>query len=138
MVADGTSCKGEKSPVEKLTEDQARAICLDPRPTAAIARDFNVHPCTVTCIKKGKTWAHLDTPRVPSRKVAPHERRSRKLSDETILRIYTTRNTHSISKIKSELGEEGIEVSESMISRIRNGHRHAELVKSLLDGTAAP
>jgi hypothetical protein len=45
----------------KLSQEQAIAIINDPRTTPAIARDYGVAPNTVSRIKTGERWKHLDT-----------------------------------------------------------------------------
>lgn len=50
---------GEKSSMAKLTEAQARAILADQRRHADIAQDYGITRAAVSCLKRGKTWAHL-------------------------------------------------------------------------------
>ena len=55
--------RGEKAGNAKLTENQALRILSDPRPPAAIAREFGVRRQTVESIRAGRIWKHL--PRSP-------------------------------------------------------------------------
>ena len=43
----------------KLTREQADQIFVDPRPSRAIAADFNISRSMVSNIKLGKSWANL-------------------------------------------------------------------------------
>lgn len=43
----------------KLTNEQARAIRLDSRPTVKIAKEYSVSAGTVLSIKNGRTWKHV-------------------------------------------------------------------------------
>lgn len=61
-VRHGTTHKGERSPVAKLTADQVREIrrLADGNvPHRAIAERFGVHYETVSCIKRRKSWKHI-------------------------------------------------------------------------------
>jgi hypothetical protein len=55
----GKTARGERSGTSKLTEDEARAILVDPRTHAAIAAEYGVARSTVSCIKSGYSWPHL-------------------------------------------------------------------------------
>lgn len=51
--------RGENSPKAKLTADQVRAIRLDQRRNATIAREYGVSGPTINGIKSRKYWAHV-------------------------------------------------------------------------------
>lgn len=50
---------GENAGHAILTEEQARAVLVDPRSYAVIADEYGVHTQTVSSIKNGASWAHL-------------------------------------------------------------------------------
>lgn len=60
MVRDGTVTVGERNPNATLTAEKVRAIRADPRPRAAIARDYHIDKATVSKIKLRQRWAHID------------------------------------------------------------------------------
>jgi hypothetical protein len=47
---------GEKNHLSKLTEDKVKSIRKDTRSQADIAKEYCLHPSTVSYIKSGKTW----------------------------------------------------------------------------------
>jgi hypothetical protein len=51
---------GETHRNAKLTEENVRAILIDARSHAAIARDYNVQREAVSKIKQGKRWKHIE------------------------------------------------------------------------------
>jgi hypothetical protein len=58
-VKHGTSNRGERCGAAKLTEEQALKIISDPRPQSQIAKDYGVLQNTISRIKTGRRWAHL-------------------------------------------------------------------------------
>lgn len=55
---------GERHPMARLTEAQAREIKSHPERTVRgapdkVARQYRVHPTTIRDIWKGRTWSHL-------------------------------------------------------------------------------
>lgn len=60
-VKHGTSNRGERSPVSKLTEQQAIEILNSPESGIDLARRFGVSRPTICDIRTGRTWAHLQT-----------------------------------------------------------------------------
>lgn len=58
-ILHGTHQYGERAAKSKLTEAQAVAILQSPKTYAAIAREFGVCKSTVTHIKTGRNWPHL-------------------------------------------------------------------------------
>lgn len=54
-----TMNQGEKNGSSKLTEDQVRSIKNDQRSISQIAVDFSISWCTISDIKKGRTWKHV-------------------------------------------------------------------------------
>lgn len=50
---------GELSSCAKITERQAMSIIADSRMHSLIAKDFGIHPSTVSNIKRGYSWPHL-------------------------------------------------------------------------------
>lgn len=61
-VKHGTSNRGERCAAAKLTEDQAIAIIQDTRKQHVIAAEYGVMQNTISRIKSGKRWPHLQTP----------------------------------------------------------------------------
>lgn len=58
-IAHGTHLYGESCPKSKLTEAQAIAILESLKSYSAIAKEFGVCKSTVTHIKTGRNWPHL-------------------------------------------------------------------------------
>jgi len=50
---------GERSPLAKLTKEQAGAILADTRRHADIAIDYGISRSAVSHLKRGDTWRHL-------------------------------------------------------------------------------
>lgn len=63
MVADGTSCAGERHPAAKLSQDQVCEIrgraAAGPLNFEAVGREYGVTGRTVSYIVKGERWAHV-------------------------------------------------------------------------------
>jgi hypothetical protein len=55
----GTSNRGERCAAAKLTEAQALSIISDPRPQSQIANEYGVLQNTISRIKTGRRWSHL-------------------------------------------------------------------------------
>lgn len=51
--------KGERSPLAKLTDEDVRAIRLDPRPQVRIAADYGVCQQIISQVKRGAIWSHV-------------------------------------------------------------------------------
>lgn len=60
----GNYAVGEAHPMAKITEDLARKIGADPRPTIEVAAAHGVSLNTVHRVKNGESWGHLDMIRV--------------------------------------------------------------------------
>jgi len=58
-AADGTHPKGELNPHAKLTEQQAVAIFLDPRPAKLLAAEYGCRVPAIRKIKRRENWAHV-------------------------------------------------------------------------------
>lgn len=58
-ILHGTYQYGERSAKSKLTEAQAIAILESPGTHRAIAKEFKVSKSTITAIKTGRNWPHL-------------------------------------------------------------------------------
>lgn len=64
--------RGEKHPLAKLTDEQVRAILLDPRPDARLANEYNVSTETIAGIKRRDTWKHLGADKgVRAKRISP-------------------------------------------------------------------
>lgn len=59
MVAKGRSLQGERAPGAKFTEELVRAIIADPRPVVEASRAYGVSDSTVSALRLGKSWRHL-------------------------------------------------------------------------------
>lgn len=59
MAAKGRSTQGERHPKHKLTDEQVRAIRLDPRLQREIAAEYGVAAPVISQIKSRKLWAHV-------------------------------------------------------------------------------
>ena len=64
-IKHGTSNRGERCAVAKLTEAHARAIIADTRIHREIAAEYGVRENTISRIKSGKRWSHLHVLLVP-------------------------------------------------------------------------
>lgn len=58
-IVHGTSNRGERHPLAKLTVEQVRAIRADARPNAVIAADYPVSRRTIADIKRRAAWQHV-------------------------------------------------------------------------------
>lgn len=58
-IIHGTSNRGERHPLAKLTVEQVRAIRADARPNAVIAADYPVSRRTIADIKRRAAWQHV-------------------------------------------------------------------------------
>lgn len=58
-VRHGTTNRGERCGMAKLTEAQVRAIRSDTRLHRVIADEYGVRSSAISRIKNGKRWAHL-------------------------------------------------------------------------------
>lgn len=56
--------RGELAPKAILTEEQATAILVDPRPYAQMAADYGVAASTIGSVKSRHSWAHLEVEKV--------------------------------------------------------------------------
>lgn len=82
---------GEDSGPAKLTEAQAQAILLDPRPYTEIASDYGVAASTVGTLKQRRSWAHLDTVAIHGNHRGRHRRGvSDKITPEIVRHIRTS------------------------------------------------
>ena len=59
MVEKGRQCKGEKSHLSKLTEEQVLQIRLAKGSLRQIGKMFNISHVNVGDIKKKRTWKHV-------------------------------------------------------------------------------
>lgn len=55
-IIDGTNCVGERNGFSKLTEAQVREIKASDKRNYELAKDYNIHPNTISDIIRGKTW----------------------------------------------------------------------------------
>lgn len=58
-IKDGTSPRGRKHGLNKLSEDDIRAIREDTRSQVLIAKEYKVNQTNISAIKTGKSWAWL-------------------------------------------------------------------------------
>jgi hypothetical protein len=58
-VAHGTSMRGEKNPIAKLTEPYVLEILKSTDTIANLAKKYGVHRVTISKIKKGLLWSYL-------------------------------------------------------------------------------
>jgi len=59
MVAKGRSSRGEKRPLARLTDKQAKTIRTDTRSLKAIAADYGISITLVSAIRLGHRWTHI-------------------------------------------------------------------------------
>jgi hypothetical protein len=57
----GRTLAGTRNPLAKLTPDQVVRIRADQRSQSAIAVEYGIHQSTVSDIKKGRRWGHLQS-----------------------------------------------------------------------------
>lgn len=58
---------GALNPCARLSEHQVRRIHADPRPYPEIAEMYEISRATISAIKCGDTWKHLNLPSVRQR-----------------------------------------------------------------------
>ncbi len=63
--AKGTVPSGEQSPNAKLTEGMVREILRSTASGASLARRFGVRDTTISRIRSGKTWSHINEQESP-------------------------------------------------------------------------
>jgi hypothetical protein len=56
---DGTTARGSRIGLAKLTEADVRAIRADPRPASAVARAYGIGTSTVNNVRYRRTWRHV-------------------------------------------------------------------------------
>jgi hypothetical protein len=62
-IEHGTTMRGERSPVSRLTEEQvheARKRISSGEPVKSIAKSYGVQPTAIYSIRSGKSWAWLE------------------------------------------------------------------------------
>jgi hypothetical protein len=59
MLRHGTVSHGEKHPISRLTNDQARAIRCSKERGRALAKTYGIDPALVSMIRTGKVWKHV-------------------------------------------------------------------------------
>jgi hypothetical protein len=84
-----TEQRGEMSHRAKLTENQAKAILIDPRPYAEIAASYGVAATTITSIKNRESWAHVQVDHIAKNSPGgPHRRgMGTKITEEIVREI---------------------------------------------------
>jgi hypothetical protein len=75
---------GEHSHLAKISEEQAKAILIDPRPYAKIAQDYAIAASTVGSIKNRNSWTTLDIEPIKSVRVSPRKGVSDKLTPDDV------------------------------------------------------
>ena len=86
----GNTWRGEQLPQAKLTEDQAKAVMLDPRPYSRIAADYGVTSRTISDIKTKRSWAHIDVVPVKAKRTSPRKGVSDRITEEIVRDIRTS------------------------------------------------
>lgn len=77
--------QGEDAPRAKLTEAQAQAIMLDPRPHPLLAHEYGVTSGTISDIKRKRSWQHIDIDPVKSaRGPGPNKGKSDNITPEIV------------------------------------------------------
>jgi len=87
---------GEKNPRSILTDAQAAAILIDPRPYSAIATEYNVAVPTINSLKQRHSWRHIEGDVVKqSRRGTRSGEKSHiaKLTDANVLAIRASTDT---------------------------------------------
>lgn len=59
MLRHGTVSHGERHPIARLTNEQARAIRCSKERGRDLARAYGVDPALVSMIRSGKVWKHV-------------------------------------------------------------------------------
>lgn len=87
---------GEKSGAAILTEDQVRAILIDPRPHPAIAADYGVKGSTIGSIKQRVSWSHIvGIEPIHAKRVSNRKGVSDKITPEIVVGIRASNETYS-------------------------------------------
>lgn len=82
---------GENASRAKLTEEQARAILVDPRPNSRVAADYGVAASTVGDIKGRGSWRSIgDVEPVKAKRVSPRKGVSDKITPDIVREIRTS------------------------------------------------
>lgn len=82
---------GESHRDAVLTEDQAKAILIDPRTYTEIAAAYGVKPSTVGSLKQRKSWRGLQSEAVKHKRVSPRRGVSDKITPEIVREIRSKR-----------------------------------------------
>jgi uncharacterized protein YerC len=87
---------GEDAGKAILTEEQVRAILIDPRPHTAIAADYGVKGATIGSIKQRVSWSHItDVEPVHAVRVSAHKGVSDKITPEIVVGIRASNESYS-------------------------------------------
>lgn len=90
----GGVLRGEDSSRAKLTEEQARAVLIDPRPSSRIAADYGVKASTIGSIKARESWRSIeDVEPVKAKRVSPRKGVSDKITPDIVREIRTSTET---------------------------------------------
>lgn len=89
----GTAIYGEAHAFSHISEEQAKAIYVDPRTHEVIAEQYGCAPSTVGAIKAGRNWRHVTghrplPPGTPGQRGDKHH--NAKLTPEMVLEIYAS------------------------------------------------
>lgn len=79
---------GERSPLAKLTDDQATAIFYDQRPHRLISANFNISHGVIERIKAGSIWKHLGLKKTNTDQ-PERDKHRKKLSEPQVIKIFS-------------------------------------------------
>lgn len=88
---------GENAGRAILTEEQVRAILVDPRPHTAIAADYGVKGSTIGSIKQRVSWSHIEgIEPAHAPRVSAHKGVSDKITPEIVVGIRASNETYNV------------------------------------------
>jgi predicted RNA-binding protein YlxR (DUF448 family) len=118
----GTAPRGESHGRSVLTEDQANEIigisAREGTPNTELGRMYGVSDATISMLLSGKTWTHLERPKVWAAKQKQILTPSAKLTEDQVMKIKVK---HDKGYLQRELAKE-FGVTPTVISNIMRGH----------------
>lgn len=70
----------------KLNKSHVREILASTEKGVVLAKRYNVSPSTITCVRKGQYWSHVETERVDYQ---PHKCKNKALTEDNVRQIRT-------------------------------------------------
>lgn len=106
--------RGERAATAKLTEHQVKLILADQRPYKTIATEYGLDRSSVSRLKRGEVWAHVEGQRSATKKNRGLDNPRAVLDEETVRRISAASGKQT--EIAGAFG-----VSQTTVSKIKRG-----------------